>query len=46
MLDFSPCLKIGVTLATFILSGKIPVFSDKLKLFIRGVFNSFSCILS
>ena len=40
MLDFSPFLKIGVTLATFTLSGKIPVFSDKLKIFIRGVFNS------
>ena len=41
MQDFSPFLKIGVTLGTFILSGKIPVFSDKLKMFIREVFNSF-----
>ena len=36
MLCFSSFLKIGVTLATFILSGIIPVFSDKLKIFIRG----------
>ena len=29
MVDFLPFLKIGVTLATFIISGKIPVFSDR-----------------
>ena len=36
MLDFSPFLKIGVTLPTFILSGKIPVFSDKLNYSLEG----------
>ena len=40
MLRFSSFLKIGVTLVTFILPEKIPVFSDKLKIFIRGVFSS------
>ena len=39
MLDLSPFLKIDITLATFFLSGKIPVFIDKLKIFIRAVFN-------
>ena len=39
MLRFSLFLKIGVTLATFILSGIIPVVGDKLKIFIRGVFS-------
>ena len=33
MLHFSPFLKIGVTLATFIPSGKIPVGNGKLKIF-------------
>ena len=36
MLDFSPFLKTGVTLPTFILSGKIPVFSDKLNYSLEG----------
>ena len=40
MLDFYSFVKIGVTSATFILSEKNPVFSDKLKIFINGVFNS------
>ena len=36
MLYFSPFLKNGVTLPTFILSGKIPVFSDKLNYSLEG----------
>ena len=40
MLHFSLFLKVGITLETFILSEKIPVFGDNLKIFIGGVFSS------